>query len=67
MIVKCMLIPTLKEDLSVPMNGRGIGPGIPCFRNTLKGQMLYLYSKRWGGKDMVKIKHTSAMKTRIHR
>lgn len=38
-----MVIPTFTEYKSVPMNGRGIGPGIPFFLNILYGQMPYLY------------------------
>lgn len=63
MFEKCMVIPTPKEDTSDPMNGRGIGPGIPCLRNIPKGQMPYLsLKKRWGGGYGEKL--TSAIKAR---
>lgn len=42
LMINYMEIPTFSEFHIVPMNGRGIGPGIPFFLNDLYGQMPYL-------------------------
>lgn len=66
MIKMYSIIPTFMEYSIVPMNGRGIGPGIPFFLNILYGQVPYLYKKK-DRKSYGEIKHTSAIKARLQK